>query len=211
MIPLLATRLARIVPGFFPDLLWRVSTAKKTLYLTFDDGPTSALTGKLLDVLSSYDARASFFLIGRHVKAFPELVRDIADAGHTVGNHTFSHPDPWNVSDSQMISELEQSSILLEDLTQKPVRWMRPPFGRFTPAMRYWCQIRRQRLTMWDVMPGDYLKGIDAFKVERHILQYARPGSIIVLHDNIKASDTPQLLRTLLRDLTSDGWRFAPL
>src|SRR5690606_32492249 len=95
MIPTLATHVPRAAARFFPDLLWRVRTDARTVYLTFDDGPTTALTLPLLELLDRFNARASFFLLGKHAALLPDAVREIAAAGHTIGNHTYTHPGAW--------------------------------------------------------------------------------------------------------------------
>src|SRR5690606_18259253 len=154
---------------------------ERVVYLTFDDGPSRQLTAPILDLLARFDARAAFFLIGARAARDPGLVRAIAAAGHTIGNHTYTHPDAWKTPVSRLVAELERTTALLEDQVQQTVRWMRPPYGRFTRAMRAWCLARRQRLTMWDVMPGDYLPGATSRKVERRLLAYVRRGSIVVM------------------------------
>jgi peptidoglycan/xylan/chitin deacetylase (PgdA/CDA1 family) len=211
MIPLLATHVPRYLHRLFPDLLWRIPSDSRTLYFTFDDGPTPTLTGKILNVLDKYDAKASFFLIGQEASRHPDLVRAIQSAGHTIGNHTFSHPDAWHITKQSLATELKKTTEILEGLIQQPVRWMRPPYGRFTRHMRDWCQVEGQRLTMWDVMPGDYLPRITGSHVRTHVVRYARQGSIVVLHDNVKASDTPAALEYILNRLGSEGWNFDAL
>lgn len=211
MIAFLATHVPRLLGGFYPDLLWRMPTEDRCAYLTFDDGPT-ARTGRLLDLLERYEAQATFFLIGAHAQRDPGLVRATAAAGHTIGNHTFTHPDAWRTPVPALLSELDRTTALLEDLVQRPIRWMRPPYGRFTRAMRFWCQARRQRLTMWDVMPGDYLPQASETQIRRRILGGLRPGSIVVLHDNPKSYPiTPDALEALLPALRDEGWRFPAL
>ena len=206
------TRLPRWAARYYPDVLWRMPTTERVVYFTFDDGPTATLTATLLDTLARFDANATFFVLGKHAQQRPALVRDLADAGHTLGNHTYSHPDAWRSSSSRVLGELERTTGLLEDLTGQPLRWMRPPYGRFTRAMRRWCDLRRQRCTMWDIGPGDYLPTATPANISRRILDAVRPGSIIVLHDNPKAEQvTPSALAGVLQDLSKDGWRFAAL
>ncbi len=206
------TRVPRLVARYYPDLLWRVPTTERVAYFTFDDGPTPSMTAPLLEVLARFEAVATFFLLGEQAALDPGLVRAIDAAGHTVGNHTYSHPNTWRTSDAAVLDELERTTDLLEGLVEAPVRWMRPPFGRFTRAMRAWCQERDQRCTMWDIGPGDFLRSATRHRIERRILRAVRPGSIIVLHDNPKArAVTPPALASVLAHLRDDGWRFAAL
>lgn len=209
---LVGTRVPRLIQRFYPDLLWRVPTRRRVAYFTFDDGPTPELAGRLLDLLAQHEAKATFFLIGRLAERDPGLVRATAEGGHTIGNHTYTHPDAWRAPRAQVLRELEQTTSLIEDQTQTSVRWMRPPYGRFTHAMRSWCLARRQRLTMWDLMPGDFLPRATPGNVYRRVRTDVRPGSIIVLHDNLKAEHvTPAALSELLADLTADGWSLEAL
>jgi len=208
----MGTRFPRSVARYYPDLLWRVPSPARVAFFTFDDGPTPATTGPLLDVLARFDAPASFFLLGQRAARDPGLVRATVEAGHTVGNHTYTHPNAWKIPTATLLCELERTTGLLEDLTRQPVRWMRPPYGYFTRPMRRWCRIRRQQLTMWDVGPGDFLPKTTQRQVEQHLLKALRPGSIIALHDNQNAHRiTPPALVNVLARLQDEGWRFAAL
>ncbi|MFO8098527.1 MAG: polysaccharide deacetylase family protein [Salinibacter sp.] len=212
LVPYLATHGLRPVQRFFPDLLWRVQAHSKTAYLTFDDGPTSDGTRPLLDLLATYDARATHFLIGSHARQHPNRVREIAEAGHRLGNHTFTHVDPWHEPADSLLQEAERTTAVLEDIVQRPIRALRPPYGRPTRALRRWCAERDQRMVMWDVMPGDYLKTATARRVSRFVIRHVRPGSIIVLHDNpICTEVTLPALETILQTLTRRGWTFDAL
>jgi peptidoglycan/xylan/chitin deacetylase (PgdA/CDA1 family) len=214
LVNLVGTHVPRWSARFFPDMLFRVPTAERVAYLTFDDGPSDRGTSALLDVLERFDVKASFFLLGREAHRRPALVRAIAQADHTIGNHSYSHPDAWSprTSNTTVLRELERATGVLQDLIQQPVQWMRPPYGRFTQAMRQWCQVRRQRCTMWDLGPGDFLPSVRQDEVEQRVLHLIRPGSIIALHDNPKTQDMiPQALTTILQNLKDDGWHFAAL
>lgn len=209
---LFATHVPRWGARFFPDMLWRMPAPapdQRVAYLTFDDGPTSSMTPPLLDLLDRFGVRATFFLIGNQVERLPQLARAVADAGHQIGNHTYTHPDAWCTPTPVLLRELEQATAVIEDELATAVSWMRPPYGRFTRAMRDWCQVRRQRMTMWDVMPGDWLEGTTPEHVTERILSLIRPGSIIVLHDNPRAHDvTLAALEVVLERLVDEGWRF---
>jgi peptidoglycan/xylan/chitin deacetylase (PgdA/CDA1 family) len=211
LVPYLATHGLRPFQRFFPDLLWRVDAAAPTAYLTFDDGPTAACTRDLLDILSEYDAQATHFLVGRHAEQHPDLVRALVDEGHRVGNHTYSHPDPWTTPQAELADELERTTRILRDLAG-PVRALRPPYGHPTGFLRQWCAAQNQRMVMWDVMPGDYLQTATAERVSSFVINHVRPGSVVVLHDNPICEDvTPQALDTILDTLTGRGWTFDAL
>jgi peptidoglycan/xylan/chitin deacetylase (PgdA/CDA1 family) len=209
LIPYAATHGVRPFQKFFPDMLWRMEPRQRVVYLTFDDGPTPAGTRRLLDLLADHGARATFFLIGRHAQDHPDLVTAIHQAGHRIGNHTFSHLDPWSAPQDVVRRELSRTTTLLENQIGTPIRFMRPPYGKFTGPMRTWCAERNQRMVMWDVMPGDYLRSARPGRVADFVIETVRPGSIVVLHDNPVCEDvTPQALETILRTLGDAGWRF---
>jgi peptidoglycan/xylan/chitin deacetylase (PgdA/CDA1 family) len=126
------------------------------LALTFDDGPNSAWTPRLLDLLASHEIHASFFLVGNRAQAEPALVRSIAAAGHLIGNHSWSHPNLAWASAKRIENELTRTSQLLEQLSGKPIRHFRPPFGARRPEVLRIA--RRMGLTpvMWNAMTSDW-------------------------------------------------------
>ena len=212
IIPYAATHGLRPFQRFFPDMLWRPDVDERVVYLTFDDGPTAALTDDLLDVLARYDARSTHFLIGHHANEHPGLVDAIHGAGHRVGNHTYTHLDAWTSPQDVVRKELSKTTRVLEELTGAPVLYMRPPYGHPTGAMRTWCAERQQRMVMWDVMPGDYLQSATAGDVADFVLDNVRPGSVIVLHDNpICEGVTLPALDRILSTLAATGWQFDAL
>lgn len=208
---LLGNAAPRTAACFLPDLLWRRDDGARTLYLTFDDGPDEG-TPALLDLLARYEVPAAFFLIGAYARRRPDLVRAIGDAGHLVAQHTDTHPDPWKTPAAAVAAEMERATATLADITGKAVRWMRPPYGHFTFAMRAWCRAHGQRIAMWDVMPGDFLSSATSESIFRRVVGLARPGSVIVLHEGGHAQRvTPPALARALPSLLADGYRFAAL
>lgn len=212
LVTVIGTHLPRSAARLFPDLLWRMPADERTAYLTFDDGPNPKITGRIIDVLDRYGAKGTFFLLGSKAEQHPGLVKVLVDGGHTLGNHTYAHPDAWRTSRAAIVREMGRTTKVVEDITGQRVRYMRPPYGHFTPTMCSWCAERRQRLTMWDLAPGDYLEQVSQEAVEDHVTKCIQPGSIIVLHDNPRcAQKTPDALEGILKRLSSDGWMFKGL
>lgn len=212
LVPYLATHALRPFQRFFPDMLWRVDAEAPTAFLTFDDGPTTEMTGDLLDLLARYDAQSTHFLVGAHAESHPDRVRAIVSAGHRLGNHTYTHVDPWITPVDELHAEVTRTTKVLEEIAQSRVRTLRPPYGHPTGTLRQWCAARNQRMVMWDVMPGDYLKTATAARVARFVIRTVRPGSVIVLHDNpICETVTLPALETILDTLTAEGWSFDAL
>jgi peptidoglycan-N-acetylglucosamine deacetylase len=203
----LLTAAARLSAPAMRMCVTRVSDKSRTLYLTFDDGPDPATTQQLLDLLEARMCTATFFLIGENVRRHPGLARRIARSGHTVGQHTHSHIDPWRVRDSVVRSEMEEATAVIEDATGQGVGWVRPPFGHITPGMARWARENGQRIALWDVMPGDFLSSATAEGVARHVEGKARPGSLVVLHEGGRAADvTPPAVGRILGFARANGF-----
>ena len=207
-------RVPRLVSRRYPDVLWKMPDGGKRLYLTFDDGPDPKTggTAALLDRLERMGARATFFFLGQRAAHDGGLVRAAHAAGHTVGNHTYAHPDPWKTRPDRLLAEAERTQGLLEDLTGAPVPFFRPPYGHLTGAVRDWTRRTGGRVVMWDVMPGDFLASAEPERIAHHVVRFARPGSVVVLHEGGRArAVTPAALDRLLPRLSDAGWSFPAL
>jgi peptidoglycan/xylan/chitin deacetylase (PgdA/CDA1 family) len=126
------------------------------LALTFDDGPNPAWTPRLLDILASFDVRATFFMVGSHAQAAPALVRRVVAAGHVVGNHSWSHPNLAYTRTSLVRDELDRSKQTLEELTGSPIRYFRPPFGARRPAVLRAARELGMVPVLWNAMTSDW-------------------------------------------------------
>jgi len=150
--------------------------------LTFDDGPNPAVTPELLDLLERHEVRATFFVTGDHVRAFPELTKEIAERGHTIGNHTDTHRRLVFSSAARIAAELDRCDDAIAQAIGGKPRWMRPPFGFRGPllngAVRRWGGAG---VVMWSLLAWDWKPSAPA-KVIRH-LRRARGGDIVLLHD----------------------------
>ena len=141
------------------QLFGRTLTAPRKpgqLALTFDDGPNPAWTPRLLDVLAEHNVRATFFMVGKFATGERELARRVSDAGHLVGNHTWSHPDLSRASDPQVLDELTRTNDILSEITGKRMRYFRPPFGARRP---YVLKLARQLDLVpvtWNAMTSDW-------------------------------------------------------
>jgi len=152
-----------------------------TMALTFDDGPNPAATPALLDLLARHDARATFFLIGRHVRAFPALAKEIAARGHAIGNHTDTHKALVFCSAGRIAEELERcDDAILAAAGEKP-RWMRPPFGYRGPLLGGIARKRGASVVMWSRLARDWKP--QASERVIHRLRRVQGGDIVLLHD----------------------------
>jgi peptidoglycan/xylan/chitin deacetylase (PgdA/CDA1 family) len=158
------------------------------LALTFDDGPNPTWTPRLLDILAEHNVRATFFMVGKFVKAEPELARRVADAGHLIGNHTWSHPDLSRTRAANVLDELTRTSDILAGIAGKSIVYFRPPFGARRP---YVLKLARQLGLIpvtWNAMTGDWKEpsaDMIAQNLMKKIDSNQRRGyaSNIVLHD----------------------------
>lgn len=160
----------------------------RELALTFDDGPNATWTPGLLDLLAEHKVHATFFMVGRYAKAEAALARRVAEAGHLLGNHTWSHPDLSRATSSRVLDELTRTNDLLAEIVGKPVRYFRPPFGARSPyVLKLACQLGLVPVT-WNAMTKDWSESSAdriATSLMRKIDRNQRSGvaSNIVLHD----------------------------
>jgi peptidoglycan/xylan/chitin deacetylase (PgdA/CDA1 family) len=156
--------------------------------LTFDDGPNSSWTPRLLDLLDRHNTRATFFLIGRYARAEPLLTRHIAEAGHAIGNHTWSHPNLALTGTARVREELRTTGDTLQQIIGKPVRLFRPPFGARRPAVLRAARELGMTPVLWNVMTNDWAEP-DAAKIAARLTAKADAAfangraANIVLHD----------------------------
>ena len=154
----------------------------KEIALTFDDGPNDPYTPKLLEVLARHDVRATFFLIGRYVRQRPDLVREIAKAGHAIGNHTFTHPLLTLESESEIRKQLSDCNAALHDAIGEHSNLFRPPFGGRRPAVLRIVREMGLEPVMWNVTGYDW-NAPPAAQIEAKIARRIRGGDVILLHD----------------------------
>lgn len=189
----------------YPGVVWRKPTSEKILYLTFDDGPTPEVTTKVLDLLASYHAKATFFCIGINVKKHPEIYRRIITDGHSIGNHTHTHPNSWKVSVASYLMDVEESQKVIDS------NLFRPPYGKLTPRTLFSLK-KKFRIIMWDVISCDFDEKVAADQVYKNVIQHTGKGSIIVFHDSLKAA--PRMLEVLpaiLERYSKEGFSFMKL
>jgi peptidoglycan-N-acetylglucosamine deacetylase len=139
----------------FGRTIYRTHSARK-LALTFDDGPNPAITPKLLDLLDRYNAKATFFVIGRYVRECPELVQETTSRGHLIGNHTEMHPNLFRLSRREIRIELRLCHDAISNTLGSPPMWFRPPFGFRNPWVVPAARELGYRTLMWTLLPGDW-------------------------------------------------------
>lgn len=189
----------------YGDMLWDIPSSEKVMYLTFDDGPNPIATPFVLEQLKKYNAKGTFFCVGKNVMEHPTLYRQLLDEGHVTANHTFNHLNGWKVSDKDYFKDIIDARQYIDSAL------FRPPYGRIT---RFQAKHLRQsglkyKVVMWDVVSGDFDITITPEKCTANVLKNARTGSIVVFHDSEKAYPNLQkALPATLEHFSVMGYRF---
>jgi peptidoglycan/xylan/chitin deacetylase (PgdA/CDA1 family) len=169
--------------GFPPRALLgtitHVATREPIAALTFDDGPHPVYTPRLLEILASHGARATFFMVGQAAQAHPELVRRVAQAGHAIGNHSWDHPAFPRLSERERQAQLRRWEQAVAPFGH---RLFRPPYGEQSLRSRLSLLRRRYCVVAWNVEVGDWWDP-DAQRLADQLVERLTPGSVIVLHD----------------------------
>ena len=176
--------------------------------LSFDDGPHPRLTPRILDILEEYGIRATFFMVGENVGYYPAAAHAVAEAGHEIANHTFSHRRFGHMGAEDLRREITACEEALASVTDTPVRLVRPPEGEMNDMVRLVAGELDYRIILWDVDTRDWAH-TPPETIAKHILDTIRPGDIILMHDFIGYdSPTPEALRRVIPALLERGYRF---
>lgn len=189
----------------YANLLWDIPNRENVMYLTFDDGPNTTATPFVLEQLKKYNAKGTFFCIGKNVKENPELYRRVLDEGHNVGNHTYNHLNGWKVPDKDYFNDVLEATKYIDS------KLFRPPYGRITmfQAKHLRQSAHGFKVVMWDVVSGDFDTMITPDECANNVLKRAKPGSIIVFHDSEKAfPNLKKALPATLEHFSGMGCRF---
>ena len=173
-------------------LRWKIPTVKNEIFLTFDDGPHPTVTPFVLDSLQQYNAKATFFCIGKNVQQHPLIYNRILDEGHKTGNHTNDHLNGWKTNKAIYIKNVLLAKKYIDS------KLFRPPYGRISRSEIQQLQPDFD-IIMWDVLSGDFDVALPAEQCYTNVISNTRPGSIIVFHDSEKAF--PRLESTLPKAL----------
>ena len=157
---------------------------RKLVALTFDDGPHPHFTAAVLDILERERVQATFFVCGRNVLNHPDIAQKIFDAGHTIGNHTFSHPYLYFQPRSEIICQLDSTQQAIKQSTGQECRLFRPPYGARWLGLYPELRSRNLELVTWSSWPETHST---ADEIVTHALKDLRPGTVYLLHDGVQA------------------------
>jgi peptidoglycan/xylan/chitin deacetylase (PgdA/CDA1 family) len=160
--------------------IYCVDTAEKKVALSFDAAWGNDDTETLINILKEYDAKATFFVLGKNAEMYPDLYQMIINEGHKVGNHTYSHQKGWSMSLERYIEDVDFAGDIVHS------ELFRPPYARVTPAQMK-AVAKRYKIVMWDIVSRDYNRALSPEKCLKNVTDYITAGSIVVFHDSEKA------------------------
>jgi peptidoglycan/xylan/chitin deacetylase (PgdA/CDA1 family) len=198
-----------IIQRLFKNYIWRFTiTDRKVIYLTFDDGPTPEITEWTLQELKKFNAKATFFCIGKNIENHPEIFQKIIKNGHSIGNHTHNHLNGWKTDDVSYIKNIEKANISIQsaiisfrsNVKNKKVNnsklriqnselLFRPPYGKIKPQQAKELIKKGIKIIMWDILSGDFDPELSKEKTLDNCVRHSKNGSIIVFHDSVKAAN----------------------
>jgi len=193
----------------YPGCTWKMPSTEKVIYLSFDDGPHPMATPFVLEQLKKYNAKASFFCIGKNVLSYANIYESIIQEGHAVGNHTYDHLNGWKTATPIYIENIANASTLIAS------NLFRPPYGRISAAALRKIKADKtlpQQIMMWDVLSGDFDLHLNGKQCAKNVIKNAHAGSIVVFHDSAKAWERLEVaLPQVLAYFSNLGYRFEAL
>jgi peptidoglycan/xylan/chitin deacetylase (PgdA/CDA1 family) len=188
--------------------MYYVHDGRKGIALTIDDGPSPEYTPQVLRLLAKYKVTATFSMIGLEVAAHPGLVREVAAAGHTIANHTWSHPDLAPLAPATVASQIDRAAGAIHHATGREPKLFRAPYGAWSPAVLDQCARAGLTPLDWSVDPRDWSRpGVPS--IVANIMRNTRTGSIILEHDGGgNRSQTVAALKLVIPRLQDHGYHF---
>lgn len=195
------------------DAVYLGNTGEKVLYLTFDAGYENGCTASILDTLKKHNARAAFFLVGNYIEKNADLVRRMADEGHTVGNHTMHHYDMSAITDAAAFAkELQDLETLYRETTGRELpRYYRPPQGIYSEENLRQAKALGYKTVFWSLAYVDWNNDAQPTKEQAFskLLPRSHPGAVVLLHSTSKTNAA--ILDELLTKWEAEGYRFGTL
>ncbi len=175
-----------IIKKIFSGHTWHFPLSKNKIYLTFDDGPTPQVTEWVLEQLKKYDAKATFFCIGKNIEENPSVFKKLLEQGHSIGNHTHTHPNGWKTTTNDYLENVElcQKTLAANNVS---TRLFRPPYGKLKPLQFNSLKKKGFKIIMWDILSADFDATIEPEECLKNVVQNIKQGSIIIFHDSKKA------------------------
>ncbi len=217
--PIFVSHLFLLYATLSPNCQWwgpviqSFATSEREVWITIDDGPSAAHTLRFLDLLDEYAARATFFVIGERAEKHPHLITEILARGHSLANHTYTHPARsfWAAGPREIATEIDLCARSLRSTPARPAMLFRAPAGLKNPFVHHELNRRALHLIGWTIRSLDTVRR-DARKIAQDIRKKARPGAIILLHESHRGTTDPDFhprcLELTLQELTAAGYSF---
>ena len=177
-------------------------TAEKKVAITFDDGPNPDYTEELLAGLKERGVNATFFLLGKEVEKYPDIVKDISDGGHLIGTHSYEHVNLSNLSDTAAIEQVDKTNAAIYDITGKYPEYIRPPYGCWKCNLDYETKMIE---VLWDVDPKDWATD-NSGVIAKRVIDKVGENDIILLHDASESSVKAAF--AIIDELKKEGYTF---
>jgi len=192
------------------SVIINMSPNENVVYLTFDDGPDPINTVSVINTLIEYDVSATFFFLGENMRRYPEVVKMAYDAGFTIGLHGYTHTSFLQLSEDEIIAELEKSNDLLESITGSRATKLRPPYGAVGSEEIEIVHSQNLRIYLWSLDTLDWAQ-TDANEILRNVKEYTRPGEIILMHAFGGQRLVPEILPGMIQFLLNEGFEIRAL
>ena len=201
-----------IIQRLFKNYIWRFPiTDRKVIYLTFDDGPTPEITEWTLQELKKFNAKATFFCIGKNIENHPEIFQKIIENGHSIGNHTHNHLNGWKTNNVRYFENTLKCEKTIQQFNDSTIqqKLFRPPYGKIKPRQAKELIKKEVKIILWDILSGDFDAKLSKEKSLENCIKHSKNGSIIVFHDSVNAADKlKHVLPQVLTHFNEKGFVF---
>lgn len=196
--------------------IYRVNTPKKVVALTFDDGPSPVWTPQILDELKVAQVKATFFMVGHHVKSYPDIARRVADEGHSIGNHGYAHSVILYYTPAEIEEEIKYTEQVIREITGKTTTLFRPPKAWLRNSTKAKIKSLGYEVVLWSLNSKDWV-GFPHQRIVRYLARHVRNGDILLFHDSgsvlsLEGGDRSQTVKAvalLVKQLKEQGFSFA--
>ncbi|OCR00178.1 polysaccharide deacetylase [Oscillatoriales cyanobacterium USR001] len=184
----------------------KLPSQQKAIALTFDDGPWPESTVEILNILNKNQIKATFFMVGRYLKVYPDIAKKVAANGHAIGNHTWNHRY-YQYNQAAAAKEIDRTTALIKEVTGMNVSMFRPPGGILTNGLAAYARKKKYTVVMWSVDSLDWRNSMQSLK--QNVLRQTNSGGIILMHDGGgNRSNTVTALPSIIITLKKQGYKF---